>query len=801
MALTVDHFREAAHELLPMARSAAVPLTPDQAELLADRQVQVTCRLAPLANLLHLASIVMTGLFFIPSSTGWFRPAWTGAMVLLGLNSVRWWLPRSQATYDRGRRDLWGLRAEAATWSVLNGILAWKALPVADPRQQLLLVATIAGVIGAGAMALSTERTVGFTWLWGHVLTIGTAFVATGQPTLRLLTVQLVVYGAALSLAILYLSVTFELRCRAEMAADAEREVVTLLLDDVEGGARDWLWEAQPDGALVGVSNRFAARTGRPVHRVEGRSLPDLLAELGAADHRDGRAPFDALVAALAADRAFRDLVVPVLVEGVRSWWSISGHPTPVGAGPSGWRGVCSDVTEGHRHQREVLRLATIDTLTGLPNRHRFHEALAARAATASADRRLVLAIVDLDNFKIVNDTLGHPVGDGLLRAVAQRLRHDLTADEECFRLGGDEFAILLDETGGASALARLGSFLDVLHDPFSVEGNRLEVTGCLGHAALPGDAAEPDELVRLADLALYAAKGAGPGVVRRFDRGLGERMAARALALHDLGRAIDQEQFALWYQPQIDLATGRVLGFEALLRWHHPARGLVAPGAFIDVAEETGLIVPIGAWAARRALADARSWPEPLRVAINLSPTQLVSAGFVDGFTRVLAASGVDPGRVELEVTESGVVDRHAQAALEAVRATGVALAIDDFGTGYSSFATLRALPVDTVKIDRAFVAQLDPTPGHASQVVVRAIIEVARALALGCVAEGVETVEQAALLRALGCPTAQGYLYARPMPAAQVAAYVAEATGSTQPPTSAARRSASTGPMVPPS
>lgn len=758
--------------------AAGRELLPEEKQVLFERTVRVSCRLAPLAHVPHAASIVVVGICFIPASMTVFRPVWTASMLALAAVSIVTWLPRSIDEYQPTRRDLWGLRIEPVCWALLYGALVWHVLPNVGSARQMWIVATLAGVIGAGSMALSTERSVGFVWLWGHVAAVFSVFVATGSVTFWVLGGQLVVYALALSLVIASISITFERRCLAELDADAERAVVSLLLGDFEGGSRDWLWRTTASGELRSTSERFASAAGTDPDAVDGRTLVDLLGGL-AAETGASAAAIERIGEAMAEGRSFHEVEVPLEVRGEPRWWSVSGRPAVEAGGSLGWHGVCADVTQDHEHRSEVLRLATVDAVTGLANRHRLNLELAERVERRLPGREVVVGIIDLDDFKEINDTLGHPFGDRVLAEVARRLQTVAEPGELCARLGGDEFAIVIDAPQGPASTSldrwsadRLGAFTGALHAPIYLDGLRLEVNGSVGFARLPADAHSAEDLIMLADLALYDAKAAGRAELRPYEPRLAADAVVRARAVQDLGRGIEQEELEVWFQPQYELQSGTLIGAEALVRWRHPTQGLLPPGAFIPAAETSGLIVPLGRQVLRQALDEARGWPGCLRVAVNVSALNLMAADFDRDVARELERAGVDPARLELEVTESGVVDPRAIELLEHLRRTGIRIAIDDFGTGYSSFATLRRLPVDALKIDRAFVAPLAPEVDDPSQVVVRAIIEVAEALGLEVVAEGVETPAQAEILTALHCKAVQGFHFGRPMPADAMAA-----------------------------
>ena len=408
--------------------------------------------------------------------------------------------------------------------------------------------------------------------------------------------------------------------------------------------------------------------------------------------------------------------------------------------------------------------------LTGLPNRRTFGSELSDALGTVRTGEEVLVGILDLDNFKSVNDTLGHPVGDKLLISVAARLNR-VVDGAMCARIGGDEFGVVLRGTGdGGEVFAR---YLDALREPFYVRGNRIEVRASIGYAGAPADSEDADTLVMSADLALYAAKSAGKNRVGRYSPVLRARARERASAGLIPARtwlAIESRQFELYYQPQVRADTGRVEGFEALLRWNHPVRGVLAPHIFIDVAEETGLIVPLGLQVLNMACAEAATWPDDTYVTVNVSPVQLMSSGFGSAVNDALEASGLSGKRLQLEITETGAVEELAVAELDRLRATGIAIALDDFGTGYSSFESLKKLPLDILKIDRSFITELS----EGDSAVVTSVVEVAKALGMQSLAEGVETADQLRLLLTAGCELVQGYYVSRPMPAKEVAEYL---------------------------
>jgi diguanylate cyclase (GGDEF)-like protein len=417
------------------------------------------------------------------------------------------------------------------------------------------------------------------------------------------------------------------------------------------------------------------------------------------------------------------------------------------------------------REQR-ITQLAFNDVLTGLPNRTMFQQALEHyfRAAEAKGSQ-FALHCLDLDQFKVINDTLGHPAGDALLIEAANRVQ-EAARGNFVARLGGDEFVVLQTIDGDRDAIDRLArEILLTMARPLAVDGNQFVPSTSIGIAIAPEDGDDAGTLLRNADLALYRAKEAGRGTYAFFEQSLNERAQQRRQLEADLRLALERGEFELFYQPLFDLEQNRICSFEALLRWRHPTRGLVSPLEFVSVAEDTGLIVPIGAWVIREACARAARWPENVRVAVNVSAVQFHRGALQETILRALADSGLAPDRLEVEITESIFLDGGDATLrlLHALRALGVRIALDDFGTGYSSLSYLQSFPFDKLKIDRSFIQNLLTRDGASA--IVHAITDLANALGIETTAEGVEETAQLVELRAHGCSSVQGFLFAEPM------------------------------------
>ena len=430
-----------------------------------------------------------------------------------------------------------------------------------------------------------------------------------------------------------------------------------------------------------------------------------------------------------------------------------------------------TDITERRRIEAKIAYMAQFDALTDLPNRVKLYERLRQMLARPKRGDHVAVFCLDLDRFKDVNDAHGHPVGDLLLQSVAGRLRQCIRDADMVARLGGDEFAIVQagasQPTDATSLASRL---IEVIGAPYEIGGRQVMIELSIGIALAPNDGLDPEQLLKNADLALYRAKADGRGLYRFFEPEMDARMQARRALEIDLRKAIANSEFELFYQPLVDMRTERVTGFEALIRWHHPERGMIPPLEFIGVAEETGLIGPIGDWVLRRACAEAATWPRDVKIAVNLSPLQFKNKGLLRSVVSALAASGLSPNRLELEITESVLLQDGdtTLAILHELRELGVRISMDDFGTGYSSLSYLRKFPFDKIKIDQTFI--FDMSDHSDSLAIVRAVIAMGNGLGIATTAEGVETAEQFKQLKLEGCTEVQGYLFSPPRPATEV-------------------------------
>jgi diguanylate cyclase (GGDEF)-like protein len=437
-----------------------------------------------------------------------------------------------------------------------------------------------------------------------------------------------------------------------------------------------------------------------------------------------------------------------------------------------GWLATHEDITERQRAEERIAHMAGHDALTDLPNRILLRERLDYELKRVKRGECLAVLCLDLDHFKSVNDTLGHPIGDELLKVVADRLRGCTREPDTIARLGGDEFAIIMtamQQPSDAAALSR--RIRDSVANPYHIDGHQIIVDISIGISVAPMDATQPDQLLKNADMALYGAKADGRGVYRFFEPEMDARMKARRELEMDLRNALANKEFELHYQPLVNLQSNEISAFEALLRWHHPERGLISPAEFIPVAEETGLIIPLGEWVLRTACEETANWPSDVKVAVNLSPAQLKSRNVVQMVTSALEDSGMAGRRLQLEITESVLMQNtfSTLATLHELRKLGVQIAMDDFGTGYSSLSYLRSFPFDKIKIDRSFIEDL--SNGAEPLAIVHAVAGLAKCLNMISTAEGVETQQQLDQLNSVGCTEMQGYLFSRARPAGEIA------------------------------
>jgi diguanylate cyclase (GGDEF)-like protein len=542
------------------------------------------------------------------------------------------------------------------------------------------------------------------------------------------------------------------------------------LLDDFEQAGFSWIWATDADAKLIYLSASAAEQLGVAAEALHDRPLTSLFEIESELPGLQSSRPLNFQVAA--RNRIMEQVVRCTATRPGREpiWWSLTALPKLDGEGNFlGYRGSAKDVSLEYSRKLEDSRAAEYDSLTGLANRHRMNKRIDSYlAAFKSAKRSCACLLLDLDKFKAVNDTMGHPAGDQLLKQVAERLNNIIGKRGEIGRLGGDEFQIILPDVDDRGALGELAAkIVQIISQPYPIDGKQAIIGTSIGIGVAPFDGQDREELVRNTDLALYAAKNGGRGQYRFYSSDLKDEAAERAQMLDDLRLALDNGEVDLFYQPVVRTADNMVVGCEALMRWEHPERGPISPAIFIPVAEESSLIQVLGEFALRRACRDAAAWPDSVRVAVNVSAMQFANASFLELVKEVLDESGLSPDRLELELTESVLLgdSEMAGALFRELKALGVRLALDDFGTGFSSLSYLRSAPFDKIKVDRSFVNSATQADQNSVKIIA-AIIGLADALGMETTVEGVEAFDQLELVCSKGAKFVQGYLYSRPLP-----------------------------------
>jgi diguanylate cyclase (GGDEF)-like protein len=661
-------------------------------------------------------------------------------------------------------------RAQVTETLVLSGCLAILSYIAFNYPYPLLFLAfpflmfmTLRGELVGATVGTIVVASFG---AWYTARGIGPFSQASQDPGQRLLFAQLYFFAAIFTT--LPLAVILALRRLAAEDLAREYEISSAALKNMAQG----LCMSDAEGRLITCNGRYADLYSLPPSLTRPGSALSEIVEYQIASAVREEIPdryVEKMVAAATSTNEREELELP---DG--RVYEIHRKPLPTG----GWVSTHEDVTDSRRAAKHIAHLASHDPLTDLPNRGYFHEELQRSSAHAERGHGFALHCLDLDHFKEVNDTMGHAAGDELLTQVSGRLRALVSDGDLVARLGGDEFAILQFPLEAQDEAARLsGRIVDALAKPYTLRGGEASIGVSIGTALAPIHTVNPAELLQKADLALYKARAHGRGTQRFFEPEMDNAVRARRVLESELRAAVQKGEFEIFFQPIVDVARNAITSFEALIRWHHPIRGIVPPAEFIPIAEETGLIVPIGDWVLRQACREATKWPNDIKVAVNLSAVQFKNRKILDTVTSALASSGLDPRRLELEMTESVLMNQSRSIArvLEQFSALGISLALDDFGTGYSSLSYLRSFPFNKIKIDRSFVRDLSNADSRA---IVHATVQLSSSLGMTTTAEGVETAEQRAALEAEGCTNVQGYHIGRPIPGRDVAAMLEKAS-----------------------
>ena len=742
-----------------------MPENPDWADLRGLQHINVARRAVIRLALHVLAALLVIG-EFAGQVDHWILSAWLFSLASILVYSIRLdrlinlWRGRASQIVSIYRQTI-GAALLALVWGV-----AFISFPLLASAGDHLAIWIACSLLILGSILSRAASPLGMLVFTGGVSLAGMiGFAMEGRYVMA---VVVFTFATIACVRTIDGARAFIMAKIAEARLVEKSDVVSLLLREHEENEADWLWEIDKSRRLRTVSPRFSFALGKDPAEVTGRPFLELISgpqwqtgdfspslrELS--NHIDGR-------------ESFSNLMVKVAIRGKWRWWELSGRPVHDERGAYlGFRGVGSDVTDQRESSDKIAYLARYDTLTSLPNRLMLTEALNDALERAEEWRsRCVFLMVDLDRFKSINDSLGHLVGDKLLAQVADRLRSLMDQHDMCGRLGGDEFGVVIrDYQDNDHIAAKARQIIERLSEPYRVDNQTLYVGASVGSAVGPRDGKTVEELLRNADLALYRAKDEGGGSHFNYLPSLHQVAEERRQLEVSLRDALPNDEFLLHFQPVVDANSEELVSFEALARWESGDHGFVSPAKFGPIAEDTRLIVPIGQWVLQQACVEATKWPEHIRIAVNVSPEQLLEPDFSASVVKALSTSGLAPQRLEIEVTES-IFLRDASVArnaLEQVMALGCSVALDDFGTGYSSLGYLRKLKFSTIKVDRSFVQGAAQNSAE-SLAIINAVVAMASSLGMSTTAEGAETAEEVALLRELGCTKIQGYYFGRPM------------------------------------
>jgi len=741
----------------------SVPVPEKYADSLRAKQFDMAHRMTlimVLANVLNAGIVVLT---FQRTAAEALLFMWGGAMLLTGLAAIGAQVLRQRSGNPAGMTP--GDAIDSFTRGCLLNGMMWGVAPfimlnVSDPQGQMIMGIILAGMMFAGTFLLARTPEAAYSYM----IPIGVGVIVAMQfrqdPQYQYVAILTLAYAGVLMLAVRWSHNQFVEQHLSEAAVKEQSQLIGLLLRDFEESTSDWLWQTNADGYLQDIPMVFEGVHETHNAMRQGEPLLSLFC--------DGDS-VKVLETSLVRRQGFRDLALQVKTPAgePERWWSVTGKPIFESGTFMGFRGVATDITQSKEIEDRIAYMAHYDGLTGLPNRMTMQEHLEKAARRPlSAKRQRALIWLDLDNFKWVNDTLGHPAGDELLRHVAARLTTLCGEDDVVSRISGDEFALIVERPAHGGLEDFLDDLTERLSEPYDLWGSTANCSASIGVRLFDAYTADTRVLLKHADLALYQAKKLGKGNWCMFTTELDEKARARQQIEHDLHRALDNNELRVFFQPVVDAKTLEIVGFETLLRWEHPKRGLVYPGEFIEHAEDNGLITRIGDWVIRAALAEARRLPEHTCISVNISPLQIHSMSLIPTIVNAIATNGIAPERLELEITESVLMSdtEFTLKRLHQIKNLGVQIALDDFGTGYSSLSYLRSFPFDKIKIDKSFVSDLESRADNRAITV--ATMNLARSLGMHCTAEGVETSFQAEFLRENGCDNLQGFFISRAQP-----------------------------------
>lgn len=683
----------------------------------------------------------------------------------IGFSLWAWWITPKKVINDASLYQVsnW-LLLNTLAFGSLFGLLPMALQSNADGNYWLIYGAAVAVAVGVAGFSLtSVPKSI---WAFMSPIFLSSTYYAVQNQS----------WAGGIFVALLLVYMAFSLwkssdstkslymRTKAREKIKEQEATIGLLLRDFVENSSDWLWETDQNFSIINASERFSSAAGLELDKLNGTKIKSLVSN----NSEELSILISAFVESIQNKLAFHDITIPIEVNNKEMWWSITGKPTYDENNQFiGFRGVCSDITIQKRAEDRVQFLAHNDALTGLANRTYFTNQLNYHVSRLERyGSPFSVLYVDLDQFKAINDTKGHPFGDRILEEVGRRLRAVVRESDVLARIGGDEFAILTTNVDSENNEAHLAQrIIDTLSTLYDIDGEKAQLGASIGIAKAPINGTRPDQIQRNTDLALYRAKHAGKGCYQFFEAEMDSQARERRTLESELRDALHNEEFELYYQPLLDVSSETPTGFEALIRWNHPIRGTVSPGEFIPLAESIGVIQKIGEWAIYEACNTATSWPNNLTIAVNLSVHQFENDSILEVVKGALEHSKLDASRLELEITESVLIDNPDGVieTLVALKKLGVAIAMDDFGTGYSSLSYLMKFPFDKMKIDREFVIDLETD--SVARSVLKTISALGDSLNMKITVEGVETKEQVDFLSKVSCHQLQGFFFAKPL------------------------------------
>ena len=728
-------------------------------------QISSIARLTPFTVLANLVNAIVAAPVFTQFLPVPYVAIWVIAVTgLMSFTIVKWVNARKSPVEMASRRALGKAVRHATIFSSIWAVVPIVAFASGNVYAIWISSCIATAMICAGGFALATVPQAAFRWIAILYSALAVSLLIGQTAYMWQLLLLLTSYSILVLASVTATSWLFASHFLAEAELKQRGELIALLMNEFEEKASDWIWETDSAGNFRNVSERFLHASGRSAVELETMRMVDLAYSLNKTDARE---VVRQLQKEISLQKSFRELVIGVDVNGDERWWSLAARPVYDDHGSfAGYRGVASDVTETKRANALVAHLAEHDSLTGIGNRSWFlnQAELLRKAQVSSGQKTLTLFLVDLDNFKVVNDTSGHPAGDELLKQVAKRFTAVGDGRISLARFGGDEFAALGHFVSDQAAEAFAEELVNVARKPFTIGNRDFAIGATVGFTRFMDGTDTVDDLMRKADIALYKAKESGRGRALSFEAEMELEVRERRELESDLREAFENSKLSVEFQPIVDTKSGKVVSSEVLVRWVHPTRGEVPPNTFIPIAEQAGLILPLGSWVLKRACTAAGQCPDLESVAVNLSAVQFMDPNLVDSVAAVLQETGFPAERLVLEITESVFLRDLGSASekLEKLRDLGIKISLDDFGTGYSSLSYLRQYKFDKIKIDKSFVDEIgERSDGLA---IISAVIALAHNLGLEVTAEGVERKFQVDALRTLGCDTLQGYYFGKP-------------------------------------